>query len=299
MKKKWEKFEESSYQIVQSLNSNAGVYKNVHIEGQLSKVKRQIDIQLVKADEYDFIAFECKDYGRPLDVPIIEAFNTKLRDIKAKKGAILSNSPFSQAAENMASALEIDLLNLVDTSNKNIRAKIFASLLLSDASVKGFRLRLKTSSPQVTFPLEITKIIFMDEQGHKGTGYEIFAALWNDTDSSLSKFPGIYEYRPPEPENIRIIGLNGKVMIPEEIVFIYEVIEKHYVGQIEMIETQGLYNVKDHSFQTRSIQTVPIVAYEIEQNWPEISKEEVNKRREEGQFTMALGCSSILPSNPQ
>ncbi len=77
MKKKWEKFEESSYKVVQSLNPQEQVYKNVHLEGQLSKVKRQVDVQLIKPEEYEFIAFECKDYKRPLDVPIIEAFNTE------------------------------------------------------------------------------------------------------------------------------------------------------------------------------------------------------------------------------
>ena len=297
-KKKWEKFEESSYKVVQSLNPLAQVYKNIHIEGQLSKVKRQVDVQLVKPEEYEFIAFECKDYGRPLDVPIVEAFNTRLRDIGAKKGAIVSNSPYTQGAQNMASKLGIDLLNLVDTKNKNIRAKLYASLLLSDTSVKSFRLRLASFSPQIRLPLDIREVVFIDKNSQKGTAYEIFASLWNEENSGLSKTPGIYEYRPPQPENKKIIGLDGEIIIPSEIVFIYEVVERHFAGQIEMIETQGLYNVKEHSFQTKSMQTAPIVAYEIEQKWPEISAEEAEKGREEGRFSMAIGCSSILPEKP-
>jgi hypothetical protein len=299
MKKKWEKFEESSYQVVQSLNPQAQVYKNVHIEGELSRVKRQVDVQLVKPENYEFIAFECKDYGRPLDVPIIEAFNTKLRDIGAKKGAIVSNSPYTKAAENMASALGIDLLTLIDTKNKDVKGKLFASLLLSDTSVKSFRMRLTSSSPKILLPADIRGVVFMDEQGKKGTAYEIFASLWNDDDSSLSKVPGVYEYRPPNPKDKRIIGLDGEIIVPDEIVFTYEVVERHFAGQIEMIETQGLYNVKEHSFQTRSIQTSPIVAYEIETNWPEISAEEANEGREEGRFSMGVGCSSILPEKPE
>lgn len=195
-KRKWEKFEDNSYEIVQSLNPQAQVYINVHIDGKLSKVKRQVDVQLVRPEEYEFIAFECKDYGRPLDVPIVEAFNTKLQDIGAKKGAIVSNSPYTEASQNMASALGIDLLNLVDTKNKNIRAKLYASLLLSDTSVKSFRLRIKSSSPQISLPLDIRQVIFVNELGQRGTAYQIFALLWNDHDSSLSKTPGIYEYRP-------------------------------------------------------------------------------------------------------
>ncbi|MEK7070806.1 MAG: restriction endonuclease [Patescibacteria group bacterium] len=294
-KKKWKEFEESTHQVIQSLNPQEQVYKNVLIDGALSKVKRQVDVQLVKSEDYDFIAFECKDYGRPLDVPIVEAFNTKLRDIGAVKGAIVSNSPYSKAAQNMADALGIDLLNLIDTKNELVRARLFASLLLSDTSVKSFRLRLKSSSPKILLPLDVKGVIFVDENGRKGTAYEVFASLWNESGSGLSSIPGIYEYRPPNPENKKIVGLDGELIIPDEIIFIYEVVEKHFAGQIEVIETQGLYNVKEKSYQTKSMQTAPIVAYEIEQSWPEISAEEATKGRAENLFSMALSCSSVLP----
>ncbi len=61
----------------------------------------------------------------------------------------------------------------------------------------------------------------MDEQGHKGSAYEIFASLWNETDSSLSKVPGVYEYRPLNPEKKKIIGLDGELIVPDEIVRLY------------------------------------------------------------------------------
>lgn len=297
-KKKWKKFEDSSYKIVQSLNPQAQIYQNIHIEGKLSKVKRQVDVQLVKPEQYEFIAFECKDHGRPIDVPLVEAFNTKLRDIGAKKGAIVSNSPYTEAAQNMASALGIDILNLVDTKNKNIRGKLYASLLLSDTSIKSFRLRIGSSSPRISLPLDIKHVIFINELGQRVTAYQIFALLWNDHNSSLSKTPGIYEYRPPNPESKRLVGLNGEIIIPSEIVFVYEVVERHYAGKIEMIETQGLYNVREQSFQTKSMQTAPIIAYQIETTWPEISAEEAKRKMEERKFSMAVGCNSILPEFP-
>lgn len=298
-KKNWEKFEDSSHTIVQSLNPQSQVYKNVHIEGKLSKVKRQVDIQLVKPEEYEFIAFECKDYNKPLDVPIIEAFNTKLQDIGAKKGAIVSNSPYSQASQNMAASLGIDLLNLVDTSNPQIKAKLYAGLLLSDISVKSFGLSIQSKSTniQLPMPLDVRQVIFLDEQGRKGTAYQIFAWLWNDELSSSVKIPGFYEYKPPHSEEKKILGMNGEIIIPSEIIFRYQVVEKYYAGQIEMIETQGLYNVKEHSFQTKSLKTAPIVAYDIETSWPEITSEEAKKAEKEGKFSMVLSCSSVIPDN--
>lgn len=73
--KKWRKFETSSYEIIQKLNPKAKVHNNIYIVGKLSRKRRQVDIKLVEPEQYDFIAFECKDHGRPLDIPVIEAFN--------------------------------------------------------------------------------------------------------------------------------------------------------------------------------------------------------------------------------
>jgi hypothetical protein len=294
-KKKWKKFEDKSHEVVSGLHPSSQVYKNVHIEGKLSKVLRQVDVQLIDPKHYDYIAFECKDYSRPLDVPIIEAFHTKLMDIGASKGAIVSNSAFSQAAQNMADKLGIDLLNLVDTSDGDIRTKVYATLLLSDTSLKSFQLRISSTAQEFLLPLEAHQITFSDDKGDKGTAYEIFASLWNDQDSGLSHTPGIYSYQPPHPEKKRIIDLRGREVKPDKIEFIYEVVEKHYAGKIRLTETQGLFNVKENSFQTRSMQTEPIVAYEIEQKWPEISAQEAQERRNAGEFTMMLSCSSVMP----
>lgn len=294
---KWKDFEDSTHKVIQSLNPQATVIKNVFIEGKLSKVLRQVDVQLVKPEEYDFIAFECKDYNRALDVPIIEAFATKLKDIQAKKGAIVSNSPFTQASQNMAGELDIDLLNLVDTSNVNIRGKLFAGLLLEDISVKGFRLRLSISAPTGrTFTQEPTQLLLADEEGARGTAYEIFAKLWNDK-TSLSRVPGVYEYIPPSPNTKKIISLEGELVPLDKLSFVYEVIERYYLGKIEIIDAQGLFNVKETSFQTKSVTTQKIAPCKFEKPENEITKEQAEQAK--GEITFGLSVVSIFPEKYQ
>lgn len=295
IKPKWKKFEINTHKVIQSLHPQEQTYQNVFIDGKLSKVKRQVDVQVVNPSDYEFIAFECKDYRKVLDVVIVEAFSTKLKDIGAKKGAIVSNSPFSEAAQNMASALDIDLLNLVNTSDKDIHTKLFASVLLSDTMVKSMHVVVETQSLGASIPPSVKDLIFMNEVGVKGTAYQIFAALWNEAGSSLIKKPGLYGYQPPNPSGKRLIGPDGRIWVPSKIEYIYEVVEKHFAGQIELIETQGLYDVKTHGFQTRSIQTVPMVAYDLEMTWPEISVEEATKNQSEGKYTMSMSCTSVLP----
>lgn len=292
--KKWKGFEDSSHKIIKKLNPKVGVFKSVYIEGRLSKVKRQIDVKMEELNQYDFIAFECKDYKRPLDVSVVEKFNTTLQDIGAKKGAIVSNSPFSKAAQNMASELNIDLLHLIDTSNKNVRGRLYAGLLISDTMVNWCKVRVSISAPtRGTFPAEPKKMILEDESGNRGTAYEIFASLWNETDSSLSRKPGVYRYVPSDQDKKKIISLEGEVVPLNKLAFIYEVVEKHYLGKIEIIDAQGLYNVKEKSFQTKNIVTQRIAAYEFEKTAKEISAKEAEKAK--GQYTFGLSCVSLFP----
>lgn len=293
--KKWQDFEDTTHKVIQNLNPQANVVKNVFIEGKLSKVPRQVDVQLTKPEQYDFIAFECKDYKRPLDVPIVEAFATKIKDIQAKKGAIVSNSPFSKAAQNMAGKLDIDLLNLVDTSNKNIRGKLFAGLLISDIMVNGFRVSLSFSAPtRGTFTQEPTQLLLTDDSGVRGTAYEIFASLWNDDKSSLSRISGTYKYTPPNQHLKKMISLEGEIVPLDKLSFIYDVIERHYLGKIEITDAQGLYNVKEGSFQTKSITTQMIEAYQFEKPENEVAPEQVEKMK--GQYTFGFSVISVIPT---
>lgn len=55
-------------------------------------------MRLVDPNDYDFMAFEYKDHARPTDIPLIEAFSTKLIDIGAARGAMVSNSGYTEGA---------------------------------------------------------------------------------------------------------------------------------------------------------------------------------------------------------
>lgn len=124
MKQKWKHFEEQTFKVVKQLNPDYSVYHNVEITGKLSKTSRQVDVQLIDPKEYDFVAFECKDYKVPVDIPRIEAFVSKLKDLGTSKGAIVSNSGYTKPAVILAKEWGVDLLNLVDTEDPLIRFKL-------------------------------------------------------------------------------------------------------------------------------------------------------------------------------
>lgn len=288
--KKWKKFESKTHKLLQELNPKAQVVQNVFIRGKLSLKKRQVDVKLVELGNYNFIAFECKDHRRPLDIPVIEAFNTKLQDVKAKKGAIVSNSPFTEGAKNMAEKLEIDLLGLVDTGDSEIRTKLFTSMIISDTFVKSMAVRIDFKASFFGgIPADNKQIqIYTNKSSAVNFVPKVFTNLWNDTEF-LIKQPGTHEYT---DTNCQVLTTFGEIA-PCRATFIYEVVEKHYIGEIQIINAKGIYNFREHGFQTRSMETEVINAYEKEKIWKEISPREADNTK----VSLRLTCSSLLPEN--
>lgn len=125
---KWKEFEQLVYQLQQQLSGDAEVILDATLAGEDSKTNRQIDI-LVKrfVGQYPMvIVMECKDYKRAVDVKEVEAFATKLKDVKANKGAMVSGKGFSQAALETAKRHGIDMFRFIDTQSTNW--KVYASI---------------------------------------------------------------------------------------------------------------------------------------------------------------------------
>lgn len=268
--KKWKKFEKKTAQTIQNFNSDSKVYENVYVTGKFSKSPRQIDVKLVDPDGYDFMVFECKDKSQPIDTPVVEAFVTKLKDLGDKKGAIVSNSPYTKGAQNIAKEFNIDMLHIVDSSDNNIRTTIYATAMISDIMPINFNIGFGLSSNQpVYFDDDVRKLVFIDTDGNNITGYQIFISIWNNTEE-LPRTSGLHTYTVPDDRKFSILGIDGKKEAIKNLQFNYEVIQKHFFGKVEIIDTSGIYNVKEKSYRTRSLLTEPIVANEVEKIWQEI-----------------------------
>lgn len=288
--KNWKHYELKTKQIVSKVDKDKKVFHNVGIVGKLSKVKRQIDVQLVNPNQFDFIAIECKDHKRKIGVETIEAFASKLQDVGAKRGAVVSNSPFSKPAVNMATSLGIDLLTLVDTGDSSIRTKLFAGMFIKDTFVKSLRVRIKFSSSLPIY-FKDEKIQFVLANGKIIAAYEIFQKLWNETGDLRDK-EGLWAYTPPYPNKKRVRGPKGPVPI-DDVKFIYEVKTKVFFGKIKIINAEGIYDVKKQKFTctSRSFTTEKIVPYKLEKIWKEVNSIEEVK----GKYTFGLEVKSLLP----
>jgi hypothetical protein len=265
------------------------VHSNVIVHGKLSEVGREVDVQLVDPNQYDFVAFECKDHTRPIDIPFIEAFSTKLTDIGATRGAMVSNSGFTDGALKMASKLGIDTLALVDTGDSAVRTRVAATTLVRDLYVQGIFVGL---ADNVTQPTNADELILIKKQGREQAASRVVQEAWRahriphtrgDHQLPLAKWD-FRAWRAPESRGA-IPGLDIWVRIAERC----------HVGGLSIRDSEGLYNVHTSSYETKSFITEGLGPNTVD-DWTELTSEEADAVENAGGVSIAIGVSSVAGS---
>lgn len=278
-------FERATSRVLAALRGQTRVHSNVTLRGKLSEVGRQVDVQLVDPNVYDFVALECKDHARPVDVPLIEAFSTKLIDVGAAHGAVVSNSGYTEGAVKMAAKLGIDTLALVDTDDPAIKTQVAATILTRDLYVHGI---FATFAAGGHMPANADELILVDEHDRELSSAEVVKDAWNarriphalgDHQLALVRW-GFRAWRTPA-DNGAIPGLLLSVRIAERC----------HVGGLQLLNSEGLYDVHSGTYETRSLVTEPWSA-EKAKNWVELTSDEADVLESLGGVSATLAMSS-------
>ncbi len=108
---KWKLFEKDIHAIhAMFASEGTSVMYDERVIGFDSKVERQIDVSIraLVSDYPIFIAIECKDKNRPIDLVDMGAFTSLIKDVRANKGVMISPSGFTKAAIDLARSAGID-----------------------------------------------------------------------------------------------------------------------------------------------------------------------------------------------
>lgn len=185
MKKAWKEFEELAHDIQKDLAGGAEVLLDQKLPGYNSKTQRQIDI-CIRQSVGQFpllIAMECKDHKVPVDVNLVGEFATKLTDIRANKGAMVSRLGFTQGAIDMAKSYSIDTFQLIDTQRITWRSFVSIPVLLVWTSLDRTSLVLRDfrSLPASLIDGDWRLLEVRDEKGVSlGSINDLIARHWED-----------------------------------------------------------------------------------------------------------------------
>lgn len=112
--KKWKKFEKLVEAIHIAKSDGAVVNYDEKLVGKRTGRERQVDISIRFEHSFYsyFVAVECKDYKHAVPISEVESFVTKLEDLRADKGVMVSSNGFQQGAIETAATHNIELFTL-------------------------------------------------------------------------------------------------------------------------------------------------------------------------------------------
>ncbi len=292
---KWKKFEKLIYDIQKNLTNDAEVKLDDSIMGVDSKTSRQIDISIKRqvAQYKILIAIECKNHKDPVDINIIEEVATKIKDIRANKGAVVSSSGFTPAAIELAKVYCIDTFRLIDTENIDWKAYVSIPVLLARCHLKGCSFIFKNFE---ILPPEISNIdvtgfrVFDVDDKPLGTIKELIVKKWNKQE--IKHEAGEKEVLLGENLFIEINDRKYRTTLIAQV----EIKEECYFGNLP-IHVQGFKDEQSGRVITNSIKTDRIEPRKIEKGdvkgWRKIDDPKLLCV----QPTLTLYYSDIYPDN--
>ena len=179
------KLEQIVASIQEKLAPNARVKHNEKIRGKSEK-SRQIDVsirQTVGCCEL-LQVFECKDHGRPTDIDKVEAFVTKIRDVRAHAGFMVSPRGFTGGALAQAKEYNIMLLTLSEATTADWSSLVGKECWVALTAIKVDFLKV------VCFPSADRNTMVHDGDGRTVDWPFEVTNLWKSQNLSLGKFQG-------------------------------------------------------------------------------------------------------------
>jgi len=237
-KPSWKKYEIKTYLMLKKQYPDLKVNYNDHLQGYDSKTCRQIDVILYGECQNDFTIYDCKYWKNPIDITDIDKFYGKLKDVKAKKGAIVSKSGYTKNALISAKNRKIELYSLVDSNNKNLCPNELYTPLLQHF-IWPHQYQVKYGFMSGFHKIEYDpKEIILESRGIKFSSYDLFKDLWNN--GKLTQDSGEYDFK---VEKFLTIS-NFKNIPVDLLLFKYRVLKKSFLINLKLTKAYGIYDAK-------------------------------------------------------
>lgn len=228
----FEIFIKEIFENISAEEKNSKIEHNVQIEG--ADGKRQVDVLISTTfSGLDFrTIIECKNHGKVLDITFVDEFHSKIQDLKASKGVLVSKNGFSKKALSKASRLGITLCT-ADTAKDNLKKLGFQiPVLVKEISIQEM-------NPQVQFTTT-RKTDFKSESFFKICDKYVFnvfrEGLANRT-IALTEIDNYLEWAPPFEKPLYMRDVTGEKVVVEDFRFSYKLKFDYYFGYLDELES--------------------------------------------------------------
>lgn len=261
---KWKRFEKLVARVQRELAPNALVTHDDRIKGYESETLRQIDISVrQKIGQYDIlIVIDCKDYAVPVDVNDVGEFITRVKDVRANKGAMVAASGFTDTAKRMGENAGLDLYRLVDAEAHDWQTYVSIPILC-DFRRMQFRFRI----PNILGPMDPQQIVLYDSSNQRlGTAAALLLTRWNSRELPSE----LGEHKEIPVAKVPTTVLHGGQFLEVNILVDIMVTRRLFFGHLPLTQFSGFRDEYTGHILTPGFTTDWLNAADVERNWRQL-----------------------------
>lgn len=273
--KGWTEFEKLVATLHEQLAPDAEVKHNTKVTG-LSGRRRQIDVAIRKRIGLykTLIAIECKRYARPVGIDKVEAFATKLEDIKASHRVMVALSGFDEGAQAIARRKNITTLSYREANELDWR-----QLTNSESTIKFIVFNI----PSVNFSIQYDGVgppcITSETEIYMNDGF-LFSTLKQFGEQIMKNMGG--QFAPGGfkmeiiPVEVLCLKHEDSLVKIKSMIVTGEMEWEEYPVTVKFGQGHILENATDNTIAFQQIITEPLDMVEIRQSGPtrKIDREE-------------------------
>lgn len=280
MSEDWQKFEELACNVQRDLSPNADVTHNEKIRGKTG-ILNQCDVVIrSKIGIIEFLGvIECKDHAKKIGVEIIRGFKSKLEDIGAMKGIMVSSEGFTRDAYIYAKNHEIDTYLLVDAKSIKWNKHALIPLVLCEVNLSSCEcINYRNTDGE--------QISLSDESGHSANNYyywdnrtsayiqlkKLSENLWDEMAPAKNYKNGKIYYKSAPHQYELCHGGNSRTPVTIEI-YLKSTDIYHY-GSVSVEDGQGYLNMKTKQFHSKQFACSPLDWQDALKKWPSTQSSE-------------------------
>lgn len=114
---------------MESLDPGSAVKTEQWIAGPDGRRDMDVEVRGKIAGEPHFILVECKDHTRPIGIGLVDAFESKIRDLEPNRAIMFSNSGFTRDALKKANRVGIEMASAMKAQDDTVKIEVHRELI--------------------------------------------------------------------------------------------------------------------------------------------------------------------------
>jgi hypothetical protein len=162
MAKSGDEYQEIVGAVAQALDPGASVKVGQWIEGPDGRRDLDVEVRGTINDSPCFVLIECKDWANPVGIGVVDALDSKRKDLNADRAIIYSNSGFTAPALRKAARVGIETASALKAGDQRIKVMIERPLVAKHLSVDSMRIILYSppgQAPEVEHGWQVNQLL--------------------------------------------------------------------------------------------------------------------------------------------